>query len=66
MDLHYQGRLVERGFARQEQVSLTDFLANRFGRHYGEAMSDPVRPGEPSPDTVRGSRPVPQFSGRVT
>jgi saccharopine dehydrogenase-like NADP-dependent oxidoreductase len=62
LDLHYQGRLIERGFARQEQVGLTDFLANRFGKQYGEAMSDPVRAGEPSTGPVR----VPQFSGRVT
>ncbi len=66
VDLHYQRRLIERGFARQEQVSLTDFLDNRFGRYYGQAMSDPLRPGEPAPDPLGGSQRVPQFSGRVT
>jgi saccharopine dehydrogenase-like NADP-dependent oxidoreductase len=34
VDLHYQGRLVTRGFACQEQVGLEEFLSNRFGRHY--------------------------------
>jgi saccharopine dehydrogenase-like NADP-dependent oxidoreductase len=34
VDLHYQGALVNQGFACQEQVSLPAFLANRFGRHY--------------------------------
>ena len=34
VDLHYQGRLASRGFACQEQVSLREFLSNRFGRVY--------------------------------
>ncbi len=34
LDLHAQGHLPTRGFVRQEQVSLPDFLANRFGRCY--------------------------------
>jgi saccharopine dehydrogenase-like NADP-dependent oxidoreductase len=34
VDLHREGRLPSRGFVRQEQISLTDYLANRFGRHY--------------------------------
>jgi len=34
VDLHYQGRLASRGFACQEQVSLREFLNNRFGRVY--------------------------------
>lgn len=34
LDLHHTGALPERGFVRQEQVTLDDFLANRFGRHY--------------------------------
>lgn len=34
LDLHRQGRLGERGFVRQEDVSLEAFLENRFGEHY--------------------------------
>jgi len=34
LDLLQAGKLPERGFVRQEQVSLQDFLANRFGRTY--------------------------------
>lgn len=34
MDLHAQGKLPNRGFVRQEQVNLDDFLANRFGQAY--------------------------------
>jgi saccharopine dehydrogenase-like NADP-dependent oxidoreductase len=34
IDLFREGRLPQRGFVRQEQVALTDFLANRFGRAY--------------------------------
>ena len=36
VDLHCQGALPDRGFVRQEEVSLDVFLANRFGRHYEE------------------------------
>jgi saccharopine dehydrogenase-like NADP-dependent oxidoreductase len=34
LDLHHAGALPDRGFVRQEQVTLDAFLANRFGRHY--------------------------------
>jgi saccharopine dehydrogenase-like NADP-dependent oxidoreductase len=51
VDLHYQGRLNASGFACQEQVGLSEFLGNRFGRHYG---------------TGSGAIPVPQFSGRLS
>ncbi|MEZ6098083.1 MAG: saccharopine dehydrogenase NADP-binding domain-containing protein [Pirellulaceae bacterium] len=34
IDLHLQGKLPRRGFVKQEDVNLDDFLANRFGRHY--------------------------------
>jgi len=34
VDLFRQGRLPRRGFIRQEQVALQDFLANRFGAVY--------------------------------
>ena len=34
LDLFREGRLPRRGFVRQEQIELPDFLANRFGRAY--------------------------------
>jgi saccharopine dehydrogenase-like NADP-dependent oxidoreductase len=34
LDLHRQGLLGDRGFVRQEDVSLEAFLENRFGVHY--------------------------------
>ncbi|MGQ0742417.1 MAG: saccharopine dehydrogenase family protein [Alphaproteobacteria bacterium] len=33
-DLLVQGKLSSRGFVRQEEAKLSDFLANRFGRYY--------------------------------
>ena len=44
VDLHYQGRLVSRGFACQEQVGLREFLNNRFGRVYASAHEPAERP----------------------
>ncbi len=37
VDLFREGRLPQRGFVRQEQVSLPEFLANRFGRAYTQS-----------------------------
>lgn len=34
VDLHMLGKLPKRGFVRQEQVRLADFLGNRFGSCY--------------------------------
>lgn len=34
LDLVREGRLPQRGFLRQEDIALADFLANRFGRNY--------------------------------
>jgi saccharopine dehydrogenase-like NADP-dependent oxidoreductase len=34
VDLLREGRLRDHGFVRQEEATLEDFLANRFGRHY--------------------------------
>jgi saccharopine dehydrogenase-like NADP-dependent oxidoreductase len=34
LDLFREGKLPAKGFVRQEQVSLDDFLANRFGQYY--------------------------------
>jgi len=36
VDLLAQGRVASRGFVRQEDVSLDDFLANRFGSVYAQ------------------------------
>ncbi len=33
-DLLVQGKLPQKGFVRQEECTLTDFLANRFGKYY--------------------------------
>jgi len=35
VDLVREGRVRGSGFVRQEEATLEDFLANRFGRHYG-------------------------------
>jgi saccharopine dehydrogenase-like NADP-dependent oxidoreductase len=51
LDLHYQGRLIDKGFACQEQVGLTEFLGNRFGRYYASAGIE---------------APVAQFTGRLS
>ncbi|MBI3268372.1 MAG: saccharopine dehydrogenase NADP-binding domain-containing protein [Planctomycetes bacterium] len=34
LDLMLEGKLPSRGFVRQEDARLADFLSNRFGRHY--------------------------------
>jgi saccharopine dehydrogenase-like NADP-dependent oxidoreductase len=34
LDLHVAGRLPRRGLLRQEQVSMDEFLSNRFGKYY--------------------------------
>ncbi len=34
LDLHREGQLRDTGFLRQEEVSLTTFLKNRFGTYY--------------------------------
>jgi len=36
LDLLAQGRVAQRGFVRQEDVSLDEFLANRFGSVYAQ------------------------------
>ncbi len=36
LDMHREGGLAPRGFVRQEQISLNDFLANRFGSVYAQ------------------------------
>jgi saccharopine dehydrogenase-like NADP-dependent oxidoreductase len=34
VDLFFEGRLPNQGFVKQEQVSLSEFLQNRFGSYY--------------------------------
>ena len=34
VDLQCKGKLPKKGFVKQEDVSLADFLENRFGKHY--------------------------------
>ena len=49
LDLHTQGKLPTRGFLRQEEVRLDDFLANRFGACYACDTPDvPVKNGDGS------------------
>ena len=40
LDLFREQRLPQSGFISQEQVSLDDFLANRFGKAYGEHVDE--------------------------
>ena len=40
LDLFCKGRLPSQGFVRQEQVSLADFLKNRFGKCYDCTAAD--------------------------
>jgi saccharopine dehydrogenase-like NADP-dependent oxidoreductase len=42
VDLHATGRLPEKGFVRQEQVELEEFLGNRFGKVYACTPQDLV------------------------
>jgi saccharopine dehydrogenase-like NADP-dependent oxidoreductase len=40
LDMHASGRLPEKGFVRQEQVGLDEFLGNRFGKVYACTPQD--------------------------
>ena len=42
VDMHASGRLPEKGFVRQEQVELEEFLDNRFGKVYACTPQDLV------------------------
>ncbi|VVD66456.1 saccharopine dehydrogenase family protein [Pandoraea terrigena] len=37
VDMFFAGQLPQRGFVRQEQIALADFLANRFGQVYAHS-----------------------------
>lgn len=43
VDLLFEGKLPQRGFVRQEQAKLSDFLANRFGRYYARGCEPHAR-----------------------
>ncbi len=43
VDLHFAGKLPKKGFLKQEQVKLSDFLANRFGQYYELYNKTPIR-----------------------
>lgn len=51
IDLFREGKLPTRGFVRQEDVKLGDFLKNRFGRHFesGGSNSDLSRGNDAKP-----------------
>jgi saccharopine dehydrogenase-like NADP-dependent oxidoreductase len=51
LDMHAQGKLTSQGFVRQEEVTLNDFLANRFGRYYAGdvAQVETITDGATSP-----------------
>jgi saccharopine dehydrogenase-like NADP-dependent oxidoreductase len=40
VDLFLSGKLPQQGFVRQEQIALSDFLANRFGVHYVSGVAE--------------------------
>lgn len=42
LDLLATGKLPQAGFVRQEDVSLGDFLGNRFGRHYATSTASEI------------------------
>lgn len=50
LDLLAQGKLPARGFVRQEEIGLDDFLANRFGRFYVPAKAGSFAAGQIAPD----------------
>jgi saccharopine dehydrogenase-like NADP-dependent oxidoreductase len=37
-DLLVEGKLPQKGFVRQEECKLPDFLNNRFGRYYAKGI----------------------------
>lgn len=43
LDLLAEGKLPQKGFVRQEDVSFDDFIANRFGANYAWAGDDQVQ-----------------------
>jgi hypothetical protein len=54
LDLMADGALPPRGFIRQEDVTLAQFLSNRFGKVYALPGSAQAAPGA---DAIRLARP---------
>jgi len=46
IELLQQGRLPAKGFVRQEQVPLRDFLGTRVGHHYAHLSAHVPAPAE--------------------
>jgi saccharopine dehydrogenase-like NADP-dependent oxidoreductase len=68
LDLHVAGKLPRWGFVRQEQVSLLDFLANRFGRYFDRTLRDlSWQTAAAIPDADAAAAPLPgdEPAGRV-
>ena len=40
VDLHAKHARFDRGFVRQEQIELKEFLSNRFGRYYASSKRE--------------------------
>lgn len=40
LDLMIEGKLPQKGFVRQEDATLADFLANRFGKYFVQAVAE--------------------------
>jgi saccharopine dehydrogenase-like NADP-dependent oxidoreductase len=51
LDLHMSNPKPRRGFVKQEQIGLEEFLANRFGKYYA---CMPQQTGAQTPPWVRG------------
>jgi saccharopine dehydrogenase-like NADP-dependent oxidoreductase len=43
VDLHVSGKLPKKGFVKQEQINLPNFLENRFGQHYAIDNKTPIK-----------------------
>ncbi|WP_374347181.1 saccharopine dehydrogenase C-terminal domain-containing protein [Phenylobacterium sp.] len=44
LDLLAAGRLPQQGYVRQEEIALSDFLANRFGKAYAQGTTAATQP----------------------
>ncbi len=42
VDLHFNERLPQRGFVKQEDVAFDEFIENRFGQHYQSDVKRPI------------------------
>ncbi len=63
LDLHVAGRLPRRGFVRQEQVDLDEFLANRFGKWYDSQIATRFSSGAAAAGSFARPRDVAEPAG---